>query len=184
MGKAGLKTAAKAFTVMQYWTDNSAGLLLAARDHDFQRRLKKDDARFWVLEQGVADGCYFYRSTAQCKHQVISADEFLNHFSFETAECSFPLLCEDFRDRGAGPVLEHAIGIEKMPLQLPSEQSPDGRLAGAHESHEHNTRDAGWQLGLFLHCVLCIIRTLYTAGYGRLPECSGVFWFASPRIAC
>ena len=53
---------------------------------------------------------------ADGEHQMVLANEVLDHSSFESTESCFSLLLKDFGNGGVCAVLKHTICVEKVPV--------------------------------------------------------------------
>ena len=75
---------------------------------------------------------------AESDHESVGAlEQVEHHLLLPRAEGVLALAVEEDLDRLAEPLLERAVGVERLPPELGRERPCAGGLAGAHEAHQH-----------------------------------------------
>ena len=69
--------------------------------------------------------------------RVVPGEQLEHHLLLARAERVLALPVEEGLDRLAEPLLELAVGVERLRAELGGERAGAGGLAGAHEAHEH-----------------------------------------------
>lgn len=82
-----------------------------------------------------------HQPAAGRNHQLFSRGELRHHLLFQLAKNRLALLRENFSNRVARLRFDHRIRVDEFELHGIGDNASDGRLAGAHESHEGEIMD-------------------------------------------